>query len=160
MCTPYRSDPEIPVDVASTRDETVPAVDTNNPELRWRSAVLYVDRTPLSQDQYDRWLHAAGFAVHRATQDHVALDILSSEPIQLVLLNLQRLDVQDIEFVRELRGRPGGAAVSVLALHGPLYDGRQSDVDRIDVTDYLIKPVNHVRLLETVRHYLPIDTGD
>lgn len=120
------------------------------------ATVLIVNQTPGGRAAHREALARSGLNVCEVFDDRAAHDVLDSEPVQLVLLDLNRIDGRLVGFLKELRERPGGAALSIVALVTPLIDGGAGRIEHIDVTDYLVKPVNPDRLVEFVRRYLPL----
>ena len=100
-------------------------------------------------------LEGAGYAVREATTDSDALALAIEHWPDLVLLDLHMAGDDGFTLIGRLRTLPGGSTLSIVAVVGTLTDAWPDPMMQVDVTDYLVTPVDSARLLETVRTHLP-----
>lgn len=103
---------------------------------------LIVDDEPLALDILERYVNKTPFLelVHRCASAVEALEVLHSEAIQLVFLDIQMPDLTGIEFSRlidkEIR------VVFTTAFHEYALEGY-----KVNALDYLLKPFNYEEFL-------------
>jgi len=103
---------------------------------------LIVDDEPLALDILERYVNKTPFLelVHRCASAVEALEVLQSEAIQLVFLDIQMPDLTGIEFSRlidkEIR------VVFTTAFHEYALEGY-----KVNALDYLLKPFNYEEFL-------------
>jgi len=103
------------------------------------SVLLIVDDDPSVREVLALYLTQAGFEVHEAEDGHGAVQAMSSQPADLVLLDIMLPGLDGYEVYRTLRER---SDVPILFL-----TARDEDVDRIlglelGADDYITKPFN------------------
>lgn len=116
-----------------------------------RASILVVEDNPQTRKLLRVTLEGAGHAVREAESAQIALDLIASDTPRLVLLDLVLPDMDGVELLRRVRGRPGGDTIPVLAISG--MRARLKEVAGLhdEFTDTLLKPVTTSRLLEQVR---------
>lgn len=100
-------------------------------------------------------LEGAGYAVREAATDSDALATAIEHWPNLVLLDLHLAGRDGSTLIGRLRTLPGGSTLSIVAVVGTLTDAWPDPIMKVDVTDYLVTPIDSARLLETVRMHLP-----
>jgi PAS domain S-box-containing protein len=124
-------------------------------------SILVVEDNPITRKLVRVALGTEGYAVREAPDGHTALELMTQEPPDLILQDLRLPDVDGLDLVQRLRSLPGGTAVPILAVSGFLSQMEQARTNKAGFTDYLFKPVEPSRLLDTVRTYLaPVSTGE
>jgi two-component system, sensor histidine kinase and response regulator len=118
------------------------------------AAVLVVDDNELNRLVISEILRAAGAHVHEACDGRVALDLLASNPVQLVLMDLQMPVMDGFEATRRLRADPLYSALPVVALTADaLVEDHRRALDT-GVNEVLTKPVSAERLTDVALHWL------
>jgi PAS domain S-box-containing protein len=118
------------------------------------ATILVVEDNPITRKLVRVALAGDGYTVLEAGDGRTALDLLARHVPDLVLQDLILPDVDGFDLIQELRARPEGAAVPVLAVSGFLSRVEQARSLAVGFTDYLFKPVEPAHLLATVRAYL------
>jgi CheY-like chemotaxis protein/cellulose biosynthesis protein BcsQ len=118
------------------------------------STVLVVDDDPIFVDVLNFALSFGGFATRSAYNGTEALEILSWEPIDVVILDVMLPDMDGLEICRRIRGNPRTAELPVLMLsaRGEVTDklnGFESGAD-----DYVPKPANPKEIIARIRALL------
>src|SRR5262245_32480854 len=117
-------------------------------------SILVVEDNPITRKLVRVALGTEGYAVREAPDGHTALEMMTRDPPDLILQDLRLPDVDGFELVQRLRALPGRSAVPILAVSGFLSQMEQARTGKAGFTDYLFKPVEPSRLLDTVRSYL------
>ncbi|MBC7487711.1 MAG: response regulator transcription factor [Cytophagaceae bacterium] len=105
---------------------------------------LIVDDEPLALDLIERYVNQTPFLElkGRCHGPLEAMDIMDKEPVDLLFLDIQMLDMTGIEFSRTLKNGPKiifTTAFEKYALEG----------FRVDALDYLLKPFNYGEFLRS-----------
>jgi two-component system, OmpR family, phosphate regulon response regulator PhoB len=99
-------------------------------------------------------LTKGGFDVIEAADGPAALQAADQHPPDLVLLDVRMPRMSGLEVCRELRGRPGTAAVPIIMLTAR---SRPEDVEQAyaaGATDYVVKPFSPRELQQRVESTL------
>ena len=116
------------------------------------SRILVVDDEPAVRDSVARALRYAGHDVATAADGHDGLDQLSTNPVDLVILDVAMPRIDGLEMTRRLRA--AGDRTPILML-----TARDAIADRVDgldagADDYLVKPFALDELRARVRALL------
>ncbi len=141
--------PDETTDASDHHPQTQTADKAAGPGLR----ILLVEDEPVSRIFTRRMLHIAGHDVLLAEDGPKSLQVLASEPVDLVLMDLQLPGLNGIEATRRIRGgtvRGVDPNIPIVALTAYMQqDDRGHDPEpRFDA--YLVKPVEADALLETI----------
>lgn len=96
-------------------------------------------------------LGRVGHAVVEAATGTDALAIAAREPIDVVLLDLTMPDMSGYEVCRELRARPGGDALRIIAYTAYGMDGLGGRLGDSGFDALLLKPVTPADILAAIR---------
>ena len=114
-----------------------------------RLAILVVDDQPDSREILAHLLEQRGAQVRQCESAASALQVLATEPVQLLIADIAMPDVDGYELIRQVRTRGNGLpAIAVSAI------ARPSDRDRAlaaGYTAYCPKPVDGPALARVVR---------
>jgi class 3 adenylate cyclase/CheY-like chemotaxis protein len=120
---------------------------------RWR--LLVVDDDAHNCKLLEAVLAPHGYAVSSAASGHEALDSISAEPPDLVLLDIVMPDLSGYLVCRKLREAPATRALPVIMLTS---SGDQDKVSAIEAgaDDFIARPFDQMELLARVRSLLRI----
>ncbi len=127
--------------------------------------ILLVEDEPVSRIFTRRMLHIAGHDVLLAEDGPKSLQVLASEPVDLVLMDLQLPGFSGLEATRRIRGgRVQGVDpdIPIVALIAYLQQGDRGRGAEPRFDAYLVKPVEADALLETIEAVMATkeDEGD
>ncbi len=115
------------------------------------SVILVVEDEPSIREVVSLYLNRAGYQVLEASDGQAALEILDSQEIDLIVLDLMLPEVDGFEITRYLRDR-GDVPIIILT-------ARRGEADRIaglemGADDYVVKPFSPQELVSRVRAVL------
>ena len=123
-----------------------------------RGRVLLVEDNQVNRLVAERMLQAGGAEVLSAGNGLEALEVLDSEPVDCVLMDIQMPVMDGLEATRVLRQREreqGRTPLPVIALTANALAGERERCLEAGMDDYLAKPFQRQRLLEVVSRFLP-----
>ncbi|MDZ4829113.1 MAG: response regulator [Phycisphaerae bacterium] len=115
--------------------------------------VLIVDDSPTLRCAIAKVAELAGVARHcvfQATNGQEALDALESQPIDLVLLDLNMPVMNGEEFAREVRRRPQLAQSRIVVVSTEMNEARLARMRELGVTETLTKPFEPEELFSLI----------
>ena len=124
-----------------------------SPEVKPK--ILVVDDTPQNVRLLDAILSSHGYTVTSASSGSEALEKVTAEPPDLVLLDIQMPDMDGYEVCRRLRDVPATQFLPVVMVTS---SGSEVRADAIEAgaDDFITKPLNQQELLARVRSLIRI----
>ena len=116
--------------------------------------ILVVEDNPITRKMIRVALTMDGYEVMEAADGKTAVRLVQEHRPDLVLQDLLLPDGSGVALVSRLRALPGAAELPIIALTGFLPREEEARALTAGFTEYLIKPVEPSRLLETVRSYI------
>jgi signal transduction histidine kinase len=119
-----------------------------------RQRILVVDDNPEFTGMIARLLELNGFQVLVALNGHSALEKITSESCEVVLLDLNLPDMSGMEVLKRIKKTDEDVAVIIITGYG----GEQVAVDimKAGASDFLSKPIHYNTLLKTLESALII----
>ncbi len=114
------------------------------------STILVVEDNPVTRKMVRMALAGEGYTVLEARDGRTALQLMADQPPDLVLQDLLLPDIDSFELVQRLRSLPGGAQVPILAFSASLSKLDEARNLEAGFSDYVAKPIEPARLLQTV----------
>ena len=110
------------------------------------SRVLFVEDNDEIRDLIAHVLRSRGVEVSPCANGPQALELFSAKPFDLVLLDLSLPGMDGFEILREIRSRPAGASVPVVALtaYASEFDRERAMAEGMD--DFVAKPVTRATI--------------
>ena len=118
--------------------------------------VLVVEDNASTRKLFQETLAAAGYDVIAAADARSARDLLESDAPDAIVLDLVLPDGDGFEIARSIRESKNGATVPLIACSGFMPHDERARIAAAGFDEFLVKPVEPSRLVETVRHYLPL----
>lgn len=116
-----------------------------------KASILVVEDNPLNQRITQRLLEKAGHSVTTAADGHQALDRLSRESYDLILMDVQMPGMDGLEAVRRIRaGQEPARSVPIIAVTANAMAGDREQYLSAGMTDYLAKPMSYADLLAKI----------
>jgi len=119
--------------------------------------VLIVEDDPALRDALSATVELAGFGVKSACDGMQALQMLESQPVQLVVSDVQMDGMDGYALLQKVKASMPELPVVLMTAYGTIQ--KAVEAMRAGAADYLVKPFDAEALVEMLRRYLP-DLGD
>jgi CheY-like chemotaxis protein len=101
-------------------------------------------------------LGSLGFAVREAKNGREAIAIWEEWHPDLILMDIQMPILDGYEATREIRSRPDGRQIPILALTASAFEEHRQEIVKAGCNDFLRKPFRREELLQKLRQYLGV----
>jgi CheY-like chemotaxis protein len=115
--------------------------------------ILIVEDHPTMREAMRMVLEHEGFTIREAADGQAALEMVRSEPPDLVFLDLNIPGTGGAEVLKQLKGDPVTADVRVIIVTATGEEGREQ-VIQLGADEYFTKPFSPLALLRTVEKVL------
>lgn len=128
--------------------------------MKQQLTILVVDDEPTIREVVRRYLERDGYKVHEAADGRTALDILRSQPPDLMVLDIMLPGIDGLSITRRLRDTDGqGLLITEREVPIIILTARTGERDRIQglelgADDYVTKPFSPQELVARVRAVL------
>lgn len=140
----------------SAVEPSAPAAAATNPDDG--PLILAVEDNPVGLRVLQHVLRRRNFRVVCATSGKEAIEAARTNPIELILMDLQMPDMNGLQASAEIRKLPGYADVPILALTANYSDQTREECLRHGMQAFLSKPVDAHELWSTVTRYVRTGT--
>jgi len=117
--------------------------------------LLVVDDVDDNRDLLSRWLQKRGFEVLTAPDGAAALQLIASQPLDLVILDVTMPGMSGLDVLRELRKTRPAAELPVIMATARAQSEHMVEALDLGANDYVTKPIDfpvlHARVLATLR---------
>ncbi|HEX9443524.1 MAG TPA: response regulator, partial [Candidatus Binatia bacterium] len=124
-----------------------------------KPVVLIVEDNAITLKMMRLALESAGYGVLEAPDGKTAVRLVKKTPPDLILQDLLLPDVDGLDLVTELRKSLGARRIPILACTGLMSRLEEARTLNGAFTDFLFKPVEPSRLLQTIERYLATGAG-
>ena len=124
--------------------------------------VLVVEDSPVNRLVAVHVLERSGFRAHVVNDGREALQALSTQRYDAVLMDCQMPDIDGYAATKELRRREsaGGHHTPVIAMTAHAMNGDRERCIAAGMDDYITKPVRSQALSDVLRRWIPADAAD
>jgi signal transduction histidine kinase/ActR/RegA family two-component response regulator len=112
-----------------------------------RPCVLLVEDNELNQLAFAQYLESNGYELFIANDGKQALNVVSAQKFNLILMDIQLPEMDGTEVIRRIRAMPGCKDIPILALTALVMGGDAQSCMAAGADGYLSKPVELKRLL-------------
>ena len=123
--------------------------------------ILLVDDDPMTQVSLKRFLETAGYSLEVVSDGEQALELLSRESFDCLLMDIQMPRLNDMETTKAIRSSAqfvSQAGMVIIALTAIAMDEDKERFLEAGMDDYLTKPVNRAELLQLLKRHLDRST--
>lgn len=120
-----------------------------------RFTILLVEDVPTNRQVVQGLLQATRVRVVAAENGREALQRLSEQKIDLVLMDVEMPVMDGLEATREIRKNPAFNALPVIALTAGVMSGSREACLAEGMNDFLGKPISRDLLFQTINRHLP-----
>jgi two-component system, chemotaxis family, chemotaxis protein CheY len=113
--------------------------------------VLTIDDSKAIRDMVSFTLSGAGYRVVEAENGALGLDRLRSEPVSLIIVDLNMPVMNGFDFIRHARQDPRGAGVPILMLTTETKPEAKAEGKALGATGWLNKPFDATMLVTVAR---------
>jgi signal transduction histidine kinase/ActR/RegA family two-component response regulator len=112
-----------------------------------RPCVLLVEDNAMNQQAFFEYLESNGYELIVANDGKQALNVVSAQQFDLILMDIQLPEMDGNEVIRRIRSMSGFEDIPILALTALAMGGDAESCINAGANDYLSKPVELKRLL-------------
>ncbi len=121
-----------------------------------RRRILVADDVAANREVLRQMLGRVGFEVRTADDGIRAVELFSSWPPDLVLMDLRMPGMDGLEAIRTIRRNEMGSCVPIIVVTASAFEENRKEVTEAGGNDFVSKPFRESELLEIVRRYLGI----
>lgn len=125
-------------------------------DKRSEGTILVVDDTPNYLRALTRLLHRHGYIVHAAGDGESALHLVSTDPPDLILLDINMPGMDGYEACRQLKAAPKTSAIPVIFISGKGHVVNKVQAFASGGVDFIVKPHEDEEVLARVRTHLAL----
>ncbi len=116
--------------------------------------LMIVDDSASMRQMVTFTLKDAGYEVIAAGNGREALDKLDGTRISMVITDLNMPEMDGLELIRQLRGKPGYKFVPIVMLTTESQEAKKQAGKEAGASGWMVKPFKPEQLVETVRKFV------
>ena len=124
-------------------------------ENRRTARILYVEDNYQNMRLVRKILNHAGYEMLEAEDGLTALEVVASQSMDLILLDINLPDIDGLEVLARIREKQEFQALPIIALTANAMVGDREKMLAAGCSDYLPKPISRQELLDMVADHLP-----
>lgn len=152
ICLPLHQQ-QVPF-LTETDSVTSPAVAPPAPLSSQVGSILLIEDNPLNatllQDILSHW----GYEVYHAIDGWQALELLKTQAIDLILLDIQLPEMDGFEVANRVRANANWQAIPIIATTALAMAGDRDRCLAAGLQDYISKPINYEELASLLKQYM------
>lgn len=117
--------------------------------------ILYIDDDPINIDLVRMALRPTTYRLVVALDGDEGLAMIAERPPDLVICDLMLPDINGVEIIRRLRQDTATHNLPIIVLTADYTQSKYRDCLEAGANDYLTKPINRHRLIQTIQQNLP-----
>ena len=128
---------------------------SNIQDVKFAGSVLVVEDSPTNQTLIELLLKKVGLEVTMAENGLQAVQKVTSEKFDAILMDIQMPVMNGYEATQQIR--KDGISIPIIALTACAMKGDDEKCFAAGCSDYLTKPIDRTRLIETLAKYLSVE---
>jgi two-component system chemotaxis response regulator CheY len=116
--------------------------------------LLIVDDSASMRQMVTFTLQDAGYEVIAAGNGREALGKLDGAKLSMVITDLNMPEMDGIELIRQLRGKPGYKFIPIVMLTTESQDAKKQAGKQAGASGWMVKPFKPEQLVDTVRRFV------
>lgn len=120
------------------------------------TSVLLVEDNPLNQQVASELLRAAGLKVVTANDGQQALELVSHQDFDVVLMDIQMPVLDGLQATRQLRNQTRFADLPIIAMSAGVTLDEQAKCESAGMTDFIAKPIDPLLMIEKLAKALRV----
>ncbi len=123
--------------------------------------ILLIEDNPINLQMTKEILDLLGFAADTAETGFIALQKVEQSLYDAVLIDIRMPEMDGYETTHRIRALPGTENLPIIALSADAVEGVAEKAKASGMNGYLTKPLNPLKLIDTLRNYIEIEvTGE
>ncbi|MFO0996405.1 MAG: PAS domain S-box protein [Alphaproteobacteria bacterium] len=126
-----------------------------------RARLLLAEDSAVNQVVAIAMLSKFGYEIDAVETGIQAVDAVQTKPYDLILMDVSMPEMDGLDATRAIRALPGAIAhIPIIAMTAHAMESDRDKCMAAGMNDYIAKPVNRVKLLETVARWLPTQAAE
>jgi CheY-like chemotaxis protein len=121
------------------------------------ATILVIDDEPMILKNMEMILEFEGFHVFTSLEGKTAMEILRSQPVNLILCDMLMVPMNGFEILQAVQQNPRTQRIPFIFVTGVKWN--QAEAPVTGGSGYLIKPFTRVGLLDVVQQHLVMQSG-
>ncbi|MCC7447569.1 MAG: response regulator [Anaerolineae bacterium] len=116
--------------------------------------VLYIEDNFQNKRLVKKILNAKGYEVLEADDGLKGVDMVAQEKPDLILMDINIPGIDGMEATARIKRQPDLKHIPIIALTANAMRGDREKIMAAGCDDYMQKPINNAKLVETVQNYI------
>lgn len=117
--------------------------------------LLLVEDNKINREIAIELIKSSGISIDSAENGAEAVRMVSANPYDLILMDVQMPEMDGLEATRQIRLLPGKQDLPILAMTANVYKEDREACSDVGMNDFVAKPINPEKLFETLVKWLP-----
>jgi CheY-like chemotaxis protein len=116
--------------------------------------ILLVEDNPVNRRLAGFLLRSQGYQVREATDALEALEMIGSDPPDLIVMDVQLPGMDGLEATKKLKEQPATADIPVVAVTSFAMKGDREKAFAAGCAGYITKPIDKATFVQEIAHHL------